>query len=100
MKRRVDFFCVGDLAGDCHVAYEAAAIQPGFEKLLVHEDREITHQFAQPFKILMNPSLTRRLSESTRAAQRTKQQKRLESASLWSKDAKNPAFDRVFSSNF
>jgi len=47
-----------ELARDCHAAYEAAGPntrrlfnQAFFEKLYVHDDGEIPHELAKPFKI-------------------------------------------------
>ena len=58
-----------ELARDCHAAYEAAGPntrrlfnQAFFEKLYVHDDGEITHELAKPFKILLDPRLTKQLA--------------------------------------
>jgi site-specific DNA recombinase len=57
------------LAKDCHAAYMAATPevrrrfnQAFFEKLEVHQDGEITHEFAEPFKLLLDPQLPSHLA--------------------------------------
>ena len=57
-----------DLAKDCHAAYEGTSSeirrqfnQAFFEKLYVHQDGEVTHELAEPFKILLDPRLPSRL---------------------------------------
>ncbi len=57
-----------DLAADCHAAYVAANPtvrrlfnQAFFDKLYVHDDGDVTHDLAEPFKILLDPGLTERL---------------------------------------
>ena len=58
-----------ELARDCHAAYEAADEnirrlfnQAIFEKLTVHHDGEVTHELAQPFRILLDPRLPTQLA--------------------------------------
>jgi site-specific DNA recombinase len=62
------------LAKDCHAAYVGASPeirrqfnQAFFHKLNVHEDGEVTHDLAEPFKILLDPQLARRLSQDANA---------------------------------
>ena len=59
------------LARDCHAAYEGASPdirrqfnQAFFDKLHVHDDGEVTHDLAEPFKILLDPRLAKRLSRN------------------------------------
>ena len=53
-----------ELARDCHAAYKAANPamrrlfnQAFFKKICIHDDGEITHDLAEPFKILLDPKL-------------------------------------------
>ena len=62
-----------ELARDCHAAYEAADEntrrlfnQAFFEKLTVHDGGEVTHELAQPFKILLDPRLPGELASKSR----------------------------------
>jgi site-specific DNA recombinase len=57
-----------ELAQDCHAAYAAASPtirrlfnQAFFEKLYVHDDGEVTHELAAPFKALLDPGLAKHL---------------------------------------
>lgn len=63
-----------ELAKDCHAAVQAAGPeirrqldQAFFEKLYVHQSGEVTHDFAEPFKILLDPQLDVRLAASSSA---------------------------------
>ncbi len=79
-----------ELAKDCHAAYAAADPnvrrlfnQAFFEKLYVHDDGEVTHDLAEPFKILLDPELPGRL---TRAMREQELPDWLNSGSLWLND--------------
>ena len=57
-----------ELAEDCHAAYVDADDsvrrlfnQAFFDKLIVHEDGAVTHELAEPFKLLLDPSLPKQL---------------------------------------
>ena len=57
-----------ELAEDCHAAYVDADEptrrlfnQAFFDKLVVHKDGTVTHELAEPFKILLDPTLSRRI---------------------------------------
>lgn len=61
------------LAKDCHAAYEDADNnirrlfnQAFFDKIKVHEDGEITHELAEPFKILLDPKLRNQIEAAPR----------------------------------
>ena len=54
-----------ELVRDCHATYEGASAeirrqfnQAIFEKLHVQQDGDVTHELAEPFKILLDPQLT------------------------------------------
>ena len=60
-----------ELAQDCHAAYVAADStvrrlfnQAFFEKLYVHRDGEVTHELAEPFKLLLDPELPQILRDA------------------------------------
>ena len=62
-----------ELAKDCHAAYVAADPnirrlfnQAFFEKLYVHDDGEVTHDLAEPFRILLDPTLPGQLAKAAR----------------------------------
>jgi site-specific DNA recombinase len=62
-----------ELARDCHAAYVAADSnvrrlfnQAFFHRLYVHDDGEITHELAEPFKLLLDPELPDRLIAAAR----------------------------------
>ena len=57
-----------ELAQDCHAAYLSADPtirrlfnQAFFDKLYVHDDGEVTHELAEPFKALLDPRLPERV---------------------------------------
>ena len=58
-----------ELARDCHAAYESATPetrrlmnQAFFERLVVGRDGEVSHEYAEPFKILLDPTLSSALA--------------------------------------
>ncbi|MHB9149797.1 MAG: recombinase family protein [Thermoleophilia bacterium] len=65
-----------ELARDCRAAYLMANTtvrrlfnQAFFEKLYIHEDGEVTHDLAKPFKILLDPALPEHLARVSETAQ-------------------------------
>ena len=59
-----------ELAEDCHAAYVDADDsvrrlfnQAFFDRLVVHEDGVVTHELAEPFKLLLDPTLPKQLSD-------------------------------------
>jgi site-specific DNA recombinase len=80
-----------ELAKDCHAAYVAADPnvrrlfnQAFFEKLYVHDGGGVTHDLAEPFKILLDPRLPGRLVTAVRE-EGLEQSERLTSGSWWFK---------------
>ena len=94
-----------ELARDCHAAYEAAGPntrrlfnQAFFEKLYVHDDGEITHELAKPFKILLDPRLTKQLASGL--GKKTKKLPEwLGDGAWWSDNADDLAKSEVGGSN-
>ena len=94
-----------ELARDCHAAYEAAGAntrrlfnQAFFDKINVHDDGEITHDLAEPFKILLDPRLPKQLASGLRK----KTQKLpdwLEDGARWSDNENDLAKSEVGGSN-
>jgi site-specific DNA recombinase len=93
-----------ELARDCHAAYKAADTtirrlfnQAFFHRLFIHETGEVTHDLADPFKILLDPDLPRRLSTISETARTATGRGRTENPS---RNAFGPANGRAESSNF
>lgn len=96
-----------ELARDCHAAYEAADEntrrlfnQAFFERLTVHDDGEVTHELAQPFKILLDPRLPRELAPETRQKAQTSMDGSAEASDWWLDNATDLADCEVGGSNF
>ena len=94
-----------ELARDCHAAYEAAGPntrrlfnQAFFEKLYVHDDGEITHELAKPFKILLDPRLPKQLASGLRKKTK-KLPDWLEDGAWWSDNENDLAEIEVGGSN-
>lgn len=94
-----------ELARDCHAAYEAAGPntrrlfnQAFFEKLYVHDDGEITHELAEPFKILLDPRLPGQIASELRGDTK-RLPDWLEDGAWWSDNESNLAYSEVGGSN-
>lgn len=94
-----------ELASDCHAAYADADEntrrlfnQAFFERLLLHDDGEVTHDLAQPFRLLLDPRLPSTLASAARKLQR--QPSRSRSASAWPQNESDLAKSEVGGSNF
>lgn len=94
-----------ELARDCHAAYSSADDatrrlfnQAFFEKLCVYEDGSVTHELAEPFKILLNPRLPELLSTAPATPPATKRQ-RASRHGFSHQKTHDPAFCRVVGSN-
>jgi len=95
-----------ELARDCHAAYEAAGPntrrlfnQAFFEKLYLHDDGEVTHDLAEPFKILLDPRLSRELKAGPRKHAQ-KRPDRLKDRAWWSENNTDLAKSEAGGSNF
>ena len=96
-----------ELARDCHAAYEAADEntrrlfnQAFFERLTVHDDGEVTHELAQPFKILLDPRLPGELAPKSRKKVETPVDVSAEGSPWWSDNETDLASGEVGGSNF
>ena len=88
-----------ELARDCHAAYADASPsmrrlfnQAFFVKLTLHDDDIVTHEFAEPFRLLLDPDFGRKLEEETRALNS-------HSASGWTVDEDDLAISEAVGSN-
>ena len=89
-----------DLARDCYSAYKDADSgtrrlfnQAFFDKLIVCDDGSVTHELAEPFKLLLDPALPHRLQRDAKkygAWQRYKK----------SRNADDPEIFRAVGSNY
>ncbi|MCE5254316.1 MAG: recombinase family protein [Actinomycetia bacterium] len=89
-----------DLARDCYSAYKDAGPetrrlfnQAFFEKLIVSDTGSVTHELAEPFKLLLDPSLPDRLEQE--AKQQAKRRRYQES-----RNADDPEILRAGGSNY
>jgi len=94
-----------ELARDCHAAYEAAGPntrrlfnQAFFDKIHIHDDGEITHELAKPFKILLDPRLPKQLASGLRK-KTEKLPNWLEDGAWWSDNENDLAESEVGGSN-
>ena len=91
-----------ELAEDCHAAYVDADDsvrrlfnQAFFDKLIVHEDGAVTHELAEPFRLLLDPTLPKQLADELRSTPECCDNEPLEG----SHNEKDPAQGRAQSSN-
>ena len=68
-----------ELAEDCHAAYVSATPtirrlfnQAFFVKLILANDGQVTHEYAEPFKVLLDPRLPKQLRSETRRRKSSK----------------------------
>lgn len=74
--------------------------QAFFKKLYVHQDGEISHELADPFKVLLDPELSKHLSQAPQSALGVGEQGRTKNRDGRPRNGFGPANGRAEISNY